>query len=374
MPTERFDLVAAGGFDAFALYGMVGAVVVTLVFRVLRALIRRRRVAAVRAPFLAPSPDGAREGAVTLTGTVEGDGNRTPMIAVRIRQKGILRTGNYAGMSWSEAGREVTARPFVLRLNGSGTRVRVLPGEPVLQANLVTHTIEARERLREATLRAGDRARVTGVMTCDLPREKDADGYRGAPLELVLRAQAGEGLLVEAESSADLADQAGILSRRPRLGVPSFDGNLQCGLLFAVPVLLSRGVDLAQASSTVAEVTDVRMCSTTTKSRTSVHECLDARTLSPGAWQGVRFSGGSWSRQDALDAPPRAGDRVLVSFLPTDPSRWNLGTSLLPSGWQTAFSLISLGMLGFMGPLVLLSAALHRKPPWYEVSRLEENE
>jgi len=135
-------------------------------------LTRRARAQRLGSPVLRP-------GLAVLEGTI--DEPSEPPLRVEIRQSGIKNFGEDGGrIEWSELSREVTAKPFRLRLE-SGEVVEVEPRDAakLLLPITRTETDAPTKRRRIAEAKDGDRIHISGRL--EGHKIMDAtNGYRGA--------------------------------------------------------------------------------------------------------------------------------------------------------------------------------------------------
>jgi hypothetical protein len=326
-----------------------------LASRVYAAVERLRKALATRRRFAELAPAELHAGPVELTGTVETDPPNRPAVTVRLRQHavsvGVARSPMF---EWKEQERSVEARPFTLVLHDGRLRVEVLPGErPHLLARSELTPTAPQERDLTASLRHGERARVTGVlaMTTD-----DDVGYREAPRRFVLTAQEGERLRIEAESATLGRDDAAAARRRA-----SEKGRgiilIACGAPAAWTTLT-----LAQSTTVTATVTDAGTCTGRTKNGTYKYACYGA--VAPDGR----------TRFNDLHGQATVGAPVRISFAPDFPSRFERGETLSPD----QFSAMFMGVFGFFLALLLLADFVvgrsGREPRWYDVEPFDIRE
>ena len=156
---------------------------------------RRRAQAARRA-----GSGHTEDGLVVLSGVVATDGNE-PAVTIAIDQSGIQRRAKRGYfVEWKEVRRTVTAHPFHV-VEPGGQRVRVEPDQRVfLVDKLETSAREGATRVRSATLTNGEPVHVIGVLESGF----DNDGpYRDAVSTRVLRPERGGRMLISTEPLAD---------------------------------------------------------------------------------------------------------------------------------------------------------------------------
>lgn len=206
-PLDLADYTAPGHFPGFV--SLVLVVLTSLAIAGLgifaRTLARRYRYRAFVAERSVSAPDEPLDvGFRVLSGDVEVDGPE-PAIVVTVEQRGTEASnkGNWS-TTWTEVRRTVDARPFYLALP-SGERVRV---EPDASAFLVDdldvserRTLEL--RTRAATLVAGERATVAGLLTRGFNPRANQTGYRHAEGGFLLVPPKGDRMIVSAEPLPD---------------------------------------------------------------------------------------------------------------------------------------------------------------------------
>jgi hypothetical protein len=216
-PTDRVDLGSSSDLPSlvYRLIPWAGAVLLALYLgaTLLDAARRRRRLRAARRRFFEPAPDPLPAGLVTVAGTVATDALDGVAIRALAGGKGwsLFPDGS---PRWHHGSDLPTfeVHPFALVLNGSGARVPVVfePGSNLLgwPEMIPSPRTPAVERIRELSLRAGQRVVVDGLLA---PGDPEMAVYREAEPALVLRGHGGGCLVIETE------DFAGRLEREARL-------------------------------------------------------------------------------------------------------------------------------------------------------------
>lgn len=206
-PSDLADYTAPGHFPGFV--SLVLVVLTSLVIAgtaiFARTLARRYRYRAFVAERSVSAPDEPLAvGFRVLTGDVETDGPE-PALVVAIEQAGTEASnkGNWS-TTWTEVRRTVDARPFYLALP-SGERVRVEPdAKTFLVDDLdVSERRTLDRRTRAATLTAGERATVAGLLTRGFNPRANETGYRHAEGGFILVPPEGDRMIVSAEPLPD---------------------------------------------------------------------------------------------------------------------------------------------------------------------------
>jgi hypothetical protein len=334
-----FALEPHAGLGSVVVVGVaLASLVGVLIFRLIRTLRRRRRARDFRERVNRVSPPGLAPGSIELAGTVEADDSGPPL-SVRIVQRGVrVWTLHGPGLwQWRESARTVVARPFTLVLHGTGARVRIDCDERVVlqaRADVVAAMDDADTggRTWDARVRQGERVAITGNLVADgIVTAGESEGYRGASEHhaLILRAGDGERLRVVAESAGVEEDR--ILAGRYRnldlLGAA-------LALLFVVAAA-AYGSDIHESRTAMGTISVVKNCRT--GKGNSTYLCFDA------VYPVVGVDSISASRicravpwDPDVEPPDRlsGGGQVIVSFLPGDPARCNVGARLTGSLWE----------------------------------------
>jgi len=153
-----------------------------------------------RAASLSYDPEAAlRPGHTVVGGVAELLPTESRAVRVEIEQHGTeRRSRNGTNHTWTEVGREVDARPFLLRLP-SGAAIRVEPDPEVQLVDTLDHVVRlgTHERKLIGELTAGETTFAVGELVHGDPLPGKEHGYREAPQrELMLRAPSHGRLLL----------------------------------------------------------------------------------------------------------------------------------------------------------------------------------
>ncbi len=325
------------------------------IFAALHIVRYRARARAQRAAFAAAAagegPRGPETGRVKLcAGVVRCDSKDRIAARVTIRQdhKEIRPSKGSPYWVWTEKQRTTRVVPFEL-LPDHGPPIHVEPGEsPVVVDELVTQVVEAdRKRVREATIRNGQRVFVEGTLRGGA---QVAMAYRGGDERCTLEPQEGGSLLIATDA---------VLHR--------FDGRIRAlshgviagGLVWLLIVLVAVVPWLTVLCFGVHEVGVVdSVRAQSTKGGMAYH----AVVLTPN---GETFDDYIDSKTyEVLNDKPNQKVPTCRSFYP-------YATYLGPKPWVDPLNGLLLWMpLPFL--IWFMWWAYRSKRPWYEGARLDE--
>jgi hypothetical protein len=295
------------------------------------------------------SPDALlAPGVRVVEGVVEYD--RGAELAVRVEVEQLGQESESSGTwshSWTEVGRAVTVRPFLLK-HASGQRIRV---EPTQDVQLIDEMdglvlVDLSHRKRVAELVPGEHVFAEGLLSLETVSH-EAGGYRGGR-GLVLRAPPHARLLLSSEP------MGARFQRQAR--VHAVHGWVAAGLLLLLPVVNFDYVALA-ALGKVGEATITSLTvkesedSDGNKTRTG-YATLEAPALRVKRKEQV--SGPGYDKLKALQRAP-------IRYVPGVPWLAELGPDPTASGFRTlAFWLASIALL------IVYRLKVVRSRAWYD--------
>lgn len=324
--------------------------VVLAVGRVVVELVGLRRRWVARRRFAEPAPAELGSGHAELAGTVATDPPGGEAVRVRLRQRafgaGIPRQ---RAVDWKEQERAVEASPFTLVLHGSGARIDVVPGpRPHLLARGTLAPTGPEERVISASLRHGERVRITGMIA---RAPEDGAGYREAPRRFVLQAAEGERLRIQAEITT-LSDPVEHARARARRKI-----TWACVLGSLAAVALHTAL-LLDSTTVTATVIVSSTCRGVSKFGSYKYACFTAKAPD----EVTRF--------DDLDGHAKVGEQIRVSYARSYPSNFSLGDTLTPGDFSLMVMSMGTLLLWVLGPMALMQDEEH----WYDMEPFDVRE
>lgn len=200
-------------WSMLVVYGIGGLFLGTLLWlataQMLRLLSRARL--ARRIAILEAKP--LEEGPAVLRGKVEldEDDSRTdaPVRLVVFQDGKELKGKNGTSHTWTETRREISYRPFYLRLP-SQERLRIFPNARTMLADGLdtTERIDATHRAAIAELAVGEEVIASGIIKREKATVGEGGGYRGGGTVMVMRAPPGQKLLLSTGPLAERFEQS----------------------------------------------------------------------------------------------------------------------------------------------------------------------
>jgi hypothetical protein len=338
----------------------VGLFGVPFVIAVLGEWRARRRAAALRLAVegrLGP----LKPGETVLAGVIESDDSPGRVVAVEMQQVRVTYAVKGGTQTrWDEVSREVSARPFHLRLE-DGRSVRVEPDARTFVVDALDGTRNefADRRVRSAEVSVGDRVFVIGTLAPGFdPRVQVQSGYRGQRSEaLVLRPPAGGRMLVSTEVPTER-----------HIRREGFHGNW--AMVFAVALLLTH-------------LTGFRTFDVLALSGEPVTATVTERTQ---RWVRLK-NGGYYQQQVTAEYENVSGRRIVLrddlsaaggaSLLVGQPvtfvvSSFSANIAQVESPGISILSIVFSSLLGVL-LCIVYGASERQNRPWYDQRRFSEH-
>lgn len=289
-----------------------------------------------------------------VEGVVQHEQGEAVAVRVEIDQLGheSENSGSWSHR-WTEIGRTVHARPFLLR-HASGQTIRVEPTQDVLLIDEMDGVvlIDLTHRKRVAELVLGERVFVDGLLSLDHTPQAAGGGYRGGR-GFVLRAPPSELMLLSSEPMGER------FRRRARIlgGLA-----LMAGTLLAILPLINVDCLLLQFLGKRGEATVTRLVhqkgeDSDGNETNSYYAFLQADELRVKRTEEVSAAG---------YVKLKEGQRAPIRYVPSIPTLAELGPDATASGFRTMGFVFPIG-----GLLLLHLLGLRHTREWYEKKLIE---